>query len=86
MWTNNKSINSYTDADSSNGDEDITYCLLDSQDWVGSDVIRPDCTVDPTDPSCTDPADMSPDNERLANLYADDVVRNTSNIFYHDPC
>ncbi|KAF8847799.1 hypothetical protein BDZ45DRAFT_698908 [Acephala macrosclerotiorum] len=64
----------YTDADSSNGDEDITYCLLDSQDWVGSDVIRPDCTVDPTDPSCTDPADVSPDNERLANLYGDDVL------------
>ena len=37
-------------------------------------MIRPDCTTDASDPSCTDPTDVSPDNERLANLYGNDVV------------
>ena len=37
-------------------------------------MIRPDCTTDASDPSCADPADVSPDNERLANLYGNDVV------------
>ena len=37
-------------------------------------MIRPDCTVDASDPSCADPTDVSPDNERLANLYGNDVV------------
>ncbi len=75
------------DADDSNGDDDITYCLLDSQDWVGSDVVRLDCTVDPTDRSCRDPANVSPEIERLANLYGDDVARNTDNTsYYYDPC
>lgn len=26
------------------------WCMLESQTWVGSDVVRPDCAVDPTDP------------------------------------
>ena len=52
----------------------MSYCLIESQDWVGSDVIRPDCTTDASDPSCADPTDVSPDNERLANLYGNDVV------------
>lgn len=52
----------------------MSYCLIESQDWVGSDVIRPDCTTDASDPSCANPTDVSPDNERLANLYGNDVV------------
>lgn len=52
----------------------MAYCLIESQDWVGSDVIRQDCTTDASDPSCADPTNVSPDNERLANLYGNDVV------------
>ena len=37
-------------------------------------MIRPDCTTDASDPSCANPTDVSPDNERLANLYGNDVV------------
>ena len=55
-------------------DVDMSYCLIESQDWVGSDVIRPDCTTDASDPSCADPTNVSPENERLANLYGNDVV------------
>ncbi|KAL9580260.1 MAG: hypothetical protein Q9212_004601 [Teloschistes hypoglaucus] len=55
-------------------DVDMSYCLIESQNWVGSDVIRPDCTTDTSDPSCADPTDVSPDNERLANLYGNDVL------------
>lgn len=62
------SASDYTDVDTS-------WCLLESQDWVGSDVIRPGCTTDASDPSCADPANVSPEDERLANLYGDDVVR-----------
>lgn len=56
-------------------DIDLSWCLLESQDWVGSDVVRPDCAANPSDPSCADPTDVSPENERIANLYGDDVVR-----------
>ncbi|SPQ21516.1 05f4d12e-4c34-47ca-9eeb-bd15fa2afc2d [Thermothielavioides terrestris] len=45
------------------------WCMLESQNWVGSDVVRPDCTADPTDPSCSDPANVTADNARLSNLY-----------------
>ena len=37
-------------------------------------MIRPDCTTDASDPSCADPTNVSPENERLANLYGNDVV------------
>ena len=55
-------------------DVDMAYCLIESQDWVGSDVIRPNCTTDASDPSCANPSDVNADNERLANLYGNDVV------------
>ncbi|KAL8836527.1 MAG: hypothetical protein Q9170_002882 [Blastenia crenularia] len=55
-------------------DVDTAYCLIESQNWVGSDVIRPDCTIDASDPSCVDSTNVSPDNERLANLYDNDVL------------
>lgn len=48
--------------------------MLESQNWVGSDVVRPDCTATPDDPSCSDPTAVSADNQRLANIYSDDVV------------
>ena len=52
------------------------WCLLESQEWIGSDVIRPDCSAHPTDPSCIDPLSVSPENERIANLYPNDMVSN----------
>ena len=69
-------------------DVDMSYCLIESQDWVGSDIIRPDCTTDASDPSCANPTDVSPDNERLANLYGNDVVwpddRSVINLHVND--
>ena len=53
-----------------------SWCLIESQEWVGSDVIRPDCSASSTDPSCHDPLDISPENERIANLYPNDMVSN----------
>ncbi|KAK4210757.1 carbohydrate-binding module family 50 protein [Rhypophila decipiens] len=58
----------------STADEDPAWCLLDSQEWVGSDVARPDCSVTPSDPACADPTAISADNSRLANLYHDNVL------------
>lgn len=50
------------------------FCLTESQEWVGSDFIQPDCSANPSDPSCSDPSYVSPDNSRMANLYTDDVL------------
>ncbi|KAF6219690.1 hypothetical protein HO133_004159 [Letharia lupina] len=52
----------------------LSWCLIESQGWVGSDIIRPDCSTDPTDPSCSDPTDVAPQNERIANLYGNDML------------
>ncbi|CZR67061.1 uncharacterized protein PAC_16960 [Phialocephala subalpina] len=55
--------------------EDERWCLSSSQNWTGSDVIYPDCTKTPTDPSCSGNASMiDPENERMANLYSNDVL------------
>lgn len=54
-----------------------SWCLIDSQNWIGSDIIRPDCPAivdNSTDPSCTDPTVVSPANERIANLYDESLV------------
>ena len=51
-----------------------SWCLIESQDWVGSDIIRPYCSTNSTDPSCLDPMNVSPENERIANLYPNDMV------------
>ena len=54
-----------------------SWCLIESQNWVGSDIIRPNCPTvidNSTDPSCSDPTVASPDNERIANLYDSSVV------------
>ena len=52
-----------------------SWCLIESQEWVGSDIIRPDCSTNATDQSCLDPSHLSPENERIANLYPNDMVR-----------
>ena len=52
-----------------------SWCLIESQEWVGSDIIRPDCSTNATDPSCLDLSNVFPENERIANLYPNDMVR-----------
>jgi hypothetical protein len=55
--------------------ENTTWCLVESQDWIGADVYQVDCDTNPSDPSCTgDGTGIDPVNERMANLYSDDVV------------
>lgn len=50
------------------------WCFVESQGWVGSDVIRPDCNADPSDPWCINPANVSAENSRMANIYDDDLL------------
>jgi hypothetical protein len=50
------------------------WCMIESLNWIGSDVIRPDCSVDPTDPSCSNPANVTAENQRIANLYDDTIL------------
>ncbi|KUI67451.1 hypothetical protein VM1G_02901 [Cytospora mali] len=47
----------------STAEDDFAWCVVESQNWVGSDVIQPGNT------NSDDPA-----NQRLANLYGDDVL------------
>lgn len=54
-------------------DEDA-WCLTESLNWQGSDIIRPDCSVTPSDPQCQDPTNVDSGNQRLANLYSNDVL------------
>ena len=48
--------------------------MVESLSWVGSDVIRPDCSVYPSDPSCSNPANVTAANQRMANLYNDTIL------------
>ena len=62
------------------------FCLVQSYDWTGSDTIRPDCT-DPANVNasqCIDPTDLPPENERIANLYPNDLLCSACflNMFY----
>jgi hypothetical protein len=51
------------------------WCLTESQEWVGSDIIRADCTSNPSDPTCGGNASAIPaENKRMANLYSDDLL------------
>ncbi len=50
------------------------WCLIESYDWVGSDVIQVDCQVNPTDPWCLNRGDPSPENSRMSMLYEDDLL------------
>ncbi|OCL06228.1 carbohydrate-binding module family 50 protein [Glonium stellatum] len=57
-----------------------TWCLIESQDWVGSDIIRPNCNINPSDPACSgNITDVNPAYQRMANLYTNDVL--CSNCF-----
>jgi hypothetical protein len=56
--------------------ENTTWCLVESQDWVGADVYQVDCDASPSDPSCAgNGTGIEPASERMANLYSNDVVR-----------
>ncbi|KAK2014359.1 hypothetical protein LZ32DRAFT_603389 [Colletotrichum eremochloae] len=50
------------------------WCFVESQEWVGSDVVRPDCAENPSDPWCINPANVTAENSRMANLYEDDLL------------
>ena len=63
-----------TGSGSSSGSSGSSFCLIESYSWVGSDIIRPDCpegtvTTDNSTSQCSDPTDVPPENERIANLY-----------------
>ena len=62
------------------------FCLVQSYGWIGTDIIRPDCD-DPDNVNASqfiDPTDIPPENERLANLYPDDLLCGKCflNMFY----
>ena len=51
------------------------WCLTESQEWVGSDIVRADCSINPSDPTCGGNASAIPSqNMRMANLYNDTTV------------
>lgn len=54
--------------------DQLGWCLTQSLNWTGSDIVRPDCATTPSDPQCQNPAAVDPGNQRLANLYSDDVL------------
>ena len=33
----------------------FSYCFLESQNWMGVDIVAPDCTSDANNILCTDP-------------------------------
>ncbi|KAI1382676.1 uncharacterized protein F4822DRAFT_440959 [Hypoxylon trugodes] len=52
----------------------FTWCLTESQEWVGSDIVRVDCSVNPGDPTCGgDASEIPAANMRMANIYSDDI-------------
>ena len=61
-------------------------CLVQSYDWTGSDIIRPDCTEQSNSniSQCIDPTDVVPENERIANLYPNVLLCSKCflNLFY----
>lgn len=58
-----------------NRSDNFTWCLTESQTWVGADVLRADCDTDPSDPTCSGDVTAIPeDSIRMANLYEDDIV------------
>ncbi|KAL2066090.1 hypothetical protein VTL71DRAFT_2161 [Oculimacula yallundae] len=52
---------------------DDRWCLGASQNWTGVDIIQPDCSANPSDPSCTSNVTL-PEYTRMANLYTDDFL------------
>ncbi|MCJ1269693.1 hypothetical protein MMC22_009585 [Lobaria immixta] len=62
-------------ADSVAGSTDDSWCLVESQNWVGSDIFQVDCDANPSDTSCTgDGTGIDPASQRIANLYTDDTL------------
>ncbi|KAF2766280.1 hypothetical protein EJ03DRAFT_345213 [Teratosphaeria nubilosa] len=55
------------------------YCLIDSYDCVGSDIIRPDCSLsaNQNEPQCLDPTNVTDYNQRISNLYSNDLLCST---------
>ncbi|CAK7237871.1 hypothetical protein SEUCBS140593_010173 [Sporothrix eucalyptigena] len=47
-----------------------------SYDWVGSDIIRPDCDnpANANESQCIDPTDVPAENSRIANLYPNSLL------------
>ncbi|KAF7536115.1 hypothetical protein G7054_g4838 [Neopestalotiopsis clavispora] len=59
------------------GSNNFSWCLTESQQWVGSDIVRPDCNANPSAPSCGGNVSAIPDgSQRMANLYSDDILCN----------
>ena len=58
----------------SSGSSSSSFCLIESYDWVGSDIIRPDCPGNSDDAQCVDPTDVPAENERIANLYPNSLL------------
>ncbi|KAH3941458.1 hypothetical protein HBI56_198660 [Parastagonospora nodorum] len=57
--------------------DDTAWCLVESQEWVGSDVYQVDCDANPSDPSCTGGGTgIDPSSQRMANLYSNNVLCN----------
>ena len=63
----------------SSGPVGSSSCLVESYSWVGSDIIRPDCSestaaIDNSTSQCMDATDVPPENERITNLYPDTLL------------
>ena len=56
--------------------EDSTYCLVQSYNWIGSDIVRPDCDniANANESQCIDPTDVPAENSRIVNLYPDSLL------------
>lgn len=62
------------------GSPNDTWCILESQNWIGTDVYQVDCTANPSDSTCVNNGTgIDPASQRMANLYTDDLVRDLSN-------
>lgn len=73
-WSSTNPWCSATESDGWYSDDDTSWCIIDSQNWVGSDFVKPNCTTDPTNAYCSDPTNLDAESTRIANLYGDDVV------------
>jgi hypothetical protein len=50
------------------------WCLIESYEWVGSDVVQVDCEAFPTDPWCLNRAEFSANQSRMSTLYDDELL------------
>ncbi|CAN9281263.1 unnamed protein product [Alternaria alternata] len=50
------------------------WCLVESYEWTGSDVVQMDCEANPNDPWCLNRADFSANQSRMSTLYDDDLL------------